>query len=623
MYFFAYAAFALAAVALWRRYAVRLEWKSMRTGTITADLVFAAFFGLMAYLGQPTLSFDFFGNYMLLLMLCGYMMVVIFFLRDFSDLLREMHGGLKDQIVRGTRLAMMIPLCGAAFCFAVVLIASPITGWSAFHAERYHQLLGVPEERAFSEDVSPIDLDRMRIVDQSIAQRLGDKTLESRPGLGTRVHLGKMNIQAVNGCFDTQDGAGGEQQLCWDNELAWVGPLVHSGMFKWAANDVTDGYVIVSATKRAAAHLVTGIDGEPLRLRYLRRGAYFGDVLERHLRANGYASRGLHDYSFEIDDAGRPRWVVTTYRRTIGFFGHDADGVVIVDPETGDFASYPAETAPSWVDRIQPGRFVRAQIRGWGKYSLGWLNSWIGQRDVMAPTPGMSLIYGSDGRGYWYTGVQSAGVDSGTNSFLLTDVRSKAVRRYMIAGANESAAALSAESTKEVREAGYASATPILYNINGEPTYFHILKGDDGLAKMYGFVSLRDYATVGVGVGVEDAMLNYGMALSKRSFAGESLQGIVQETAMRGRVLRTFAHDGNMHLLICRNDAANCWDEAFEVHGPLGLAPNLKWAQKGDRVGFVMRSGGGESRPLVRFNILRRAEQLSLTQQLHDGRPSG
>ena len=88
----------------------------------------------------------------------------------------------------------------------------------------------------------------------------------------------------------------------------------------------------------------------------------------RHVRTSGYASAGLTDYSFEIDNDGRPFWVITRYERTIGFSGADTRGVLVVDALTGQINSHTVPDAPAWIDRIQPEQLVRRQLNYRGAY---------------------------------------------------------------------------------------------------------------------------------------------------------------------------------------------------------------------------------------------------------------
>lgn len=378
---------------------------------------------------------------------------------------------------------------------AVVFGVMGVTTWSALHASNYRELIGSVTESDYSADTSPVDPAHVRTVDQALAQRLADKLLGEDPALGSRVSVGAMHIQQVNG------------------RLYWVAPLDHSGLFKWFKfrNDGTPGYIMVSATDDRDRRMVETVDREPVHLVY-NGGNWFGSRLERYLYAHGYTTKGLTDFTFEIDDSGRPYYVVTRYRPRIGFGGLDAMGVVVLDAQTGEITEYATADAPAWIDRIQPEPFVRQQVAWWGHFVHGWWNP--SDVDEVMPTAGTALVYGEDGRSYWYTGMTSVGADQGTIGFTLVDTRTKEARLYHQAGATEQAASGSAEGA--VQNAGYRAGFPIPYNVAGQPAFFVILKDNNGLAKAYAWVNQQNYQIVGVGETVADAMLQYRRRLVSR-----------------------------------------------------------------------------------------------------------
>jgi hypothetical protein len=404
-----------------------------------------------------------------------------------------------------------------------------------------------------------------------------------------------MNIQLLDGCFTIREYDGSVRELCFDDEFMWAGPLIHDGFLRWFSHDVTPGYVVVSATDASKVYMVTsvaptGVSALPdsgLRLRYLRAGAYFGDDLQRHLRSNGFVSAGLTEGAFEIRDDGRPFWVVTRYAKRIGFSGEDPTGIVLVDAQTGAIEEHDIAGAPAWVDRVQPKDFVVEQLDDWGKYVRGWWNSLFSRLDVIQTTPGMSLVYGSDGRTSWYTGMQSAGADDGTVGFVLVDTRTKKVRWYRMPGAMETSAQSAAENARGVREAGFEATFPVLYNIGGVPTYLTTLKGDDGLVKMFGFVSAQNLMVVGVDSTIQDALRNYQNSLQQQ---GRTLvaDDLVKQQRLEAEVLaiaRERRGDIEYYYLILKGR------EDTEFYAAPELSPELKWTRVGDTVAIDFDEG--------------------------------
>lgn len=213
----------------------------------------------------------------------------------------------------------------------------------------------------------------------------------------------------------------------------------------------------------------------------------------------------MTDFSFEIDDAGLPFWVVTTYDKKIGFGGSDVTGTLVVNAQTGEITQYSMMDTPLWVDRIQPLDLIQEQLSDWGEYVHGYWN-WSNENKLQT-TEGLTLVYGENHKSYWYTGLSSVGKEESTVGFVLVDTRTKEATYYKQSGATEYAAQSSAEG--KVQEKGYHASLPIPYVINNIPTYVMTLKDDGGLVKMFAMVSIKDYTIVGVGNTMRETLMAY------------------------------------------------------------------------------------------------------------------
>lgn len=471
----------------------------------------------------------------------------------------------------------------------VLVAALPIAvSLPMLHAADYRGLIGDVMESDYSADTSPIDPAHVRVIDRSVAYRLAEKRLGENTALGSQVQIGTLSIQQVNG------------------KLYWVAPLEHSGLFKWLANrEGTPGYVMVSATDERDVRLVQQWNGGALHIKY-NDGAFLGDHPARHLYTHGFARTGLTDYTFEIDDTGRPYLVVTTFGKRVGFGGADATGVAVLDVQTGEVWRYGIEDAPAWVDRIQPEGFVIDQLNGWGRYVNGWWNP--SKLDQLMTTRGTSLVYGDDGRSYFYTGMTSVGTDQSTVGFVLVDTRDKAARFYKQTGATETAAMASAEGS--VQEKGYRATFPVLYNVSGLPTYFMTLKDGEGLVKSMAFVSVENYQVVGVGETVAAALRSYRRSIASRGneIAPDASVAYARAT---GRVLRispdTRAGETYYYLLI----------EGQERHafvGSAGVSVELPLTREGDVVTIQYEDGGSSVVDVMGFDNVGLEFQRSAAQ---------
>jgi len=447
----------------------------------------------------------------------------------------------------------------------LLFIIMVITTMPILRSKDYRHLIGGITSTPFTKLVSPVDLTQIPVVDRTFASMLAEKKLGDDFALGSRVTLGWPTRQMVNG------------------ELLWVIPLLHSGFFKWITNlDGTPAYLVVSATNPQDVRFVRDINGKPVKIKY-QPNAYFQQDLHRHLYTHGYFAKGLTDFTFELDDDGTPYWTTTVYNKNIGFSGDDAVGIAIVKTDTGEISYYPKDKVPIWVDRINPAEFVLSQLNWWGNYVNGFWNTKFGKRDMLMTTDGYNVIYGTDDKCYFYTGMSSVGSDEGAVGFVLVDTRTKKTHLYKLSGATEFAAMQSAEG--KVQNFKYRATFPILINISGMPTYFITLKDNAGLVKMYAMVSVKDYSVVGVGETVKGTRDSYLMVLSSSRAGNLPSLTVITET-LKGTVTRigSDVRDGRTFYYI----------SLLEIPGKIlvansDLSSQLPVTQKGDlvEVGFV------------------------------------
>ena len=448
--------------------------------TIKAILLLVIVAFLLFYFNLPVLNYGFIALPIILLVIT---IIGVFIFTRFKVVNEK-----KIQLVEKPSKIFII-LIGLLLFYIIVF---PLfTSLPMFRSQSYKNLIGkVADGTKISNHIAPISIDEIRVVDENLAYLLGEKILGSQPALGSQVELGHFCIQKVG------------------EDLYWVAPLLHSGFFKWINNQKgTAGYVMVSATNERDVKLVQNVGGKDIKIKY-QPEAFFGSQIERHLYFNGYATVGLADYTFEIDDKGNPFWVATKYDKKIGFAGNDAIGIVIVDAQTGTMTDYKIADAPKWVDRVQPIDFIEEQLNDWGKYVHGYWN--FSNADKLQTTEGLTLIYGENNKSYWYTGLTSVGKEESSVGFVLVDTRTKETTFYKQSGATEFAAQGSAEG--KVQEKGYHSSLPIPYNINNIPTYVMTLKDDGGLVKMYAMVAISDYTIVGVGNSMREALTSFKSA---------------------------------------------------------------------------------------------------------------
>lgn len=456
-----------------------------------------------------------------------------------------------------------------------------ITSTPLFFSQNYRNLLGTVEESSFTQDVEPISVQQIRIIDTETARKLAEKKIGEVPALGSETQMGELVLQKIK------------------NKLYYVAPLEYRGIFQWLTNrsQGTGAYIMVSATNPQDVHLVQNVNGQELHIRYQMK-AFLFDYLPRYLYAHGLVNVGMTDFSFEVDDELRPYWVATLYRNKVGYSGSDAVGVVTVDAQTGEISRYQVDNAPEWIDRIQPERMVYQQVAAWGEYVNGFWNALLTKTGTLKPADNsMHLIYGNDNQVYWYTGITSSGKDESTVGFVLVDSRTKQAKWYKVSGATEDGARKSAEG--QVQEKGYRAGYPVLYNVGGIPTYIASLKDKEGLLKAVALVSVENYNIVGVGPDVEAALRNYRQSLAGQNY-GFVPGNEVKEVKLEGKVLRInpVVKGGESYFYFTLDR-----DSRIFV-GSVQTAPRLALTAGGDRVEISFIDTGEAVLPIRTFNVI-------------------
>lgn len=374
---------------------------------------------------------------------------------------------------------------------ALLFIVRLLSGWSLFRADDYKAMIGQVQERVWTQDVQPKDTHHIRLVPKTLAEWLADKQLGEASGtVGSQFQVDddRMTIQMIKGSI-------------W-----YVAPLDFKDFGAWQSTHVSPGYVMVSA-EDPLRHVVVKTDQ---RFAYTP-GAYFGHNLERHLWTNGYATRGLTDYTFEVDDNGHPWWVVTVFRPTISWWGERIDGVVIVDPTTGVDRFYAMKDVPKWVDRVVPADIASDYITWRGEYGRGWWNSIWAEKGLTEPGT-LTFVHGADGSPYWVTDVTSTNSkDQSLVGLMYTNARTgRSVYYKAVGGTTDSV--LSAVNNK-VAYRHWHGKSPVIYNIYGTMAAIVPLLGENNTFQGAAIVRV-DNLQVAIGSDLNDAFGEYQKALA-------------------------------------------------------------------------------------------------------------
>ncbi len=396
-----------------------------------------------------------------------------------------------------------------------------------FNAKSYSRRIVVDETGDFIKDIKEVDFNSLPLLDRDSSEKLGDRVMGQMSDFVSQYYVSNQYTQ-----------------INYKNDIVRVTPLEYADFIKWIFNrgEGVKGYIKVNSVN-GNTELVKLEKG----MKYMP-SAYFNDNLYRKLRFK-YPTKIFGDAKFEIDNEGKPYWIVPTY----GYIGVECKtkvtGVVIMDPVTGESKLYKMDKVPSWVDNAYNAELLIEQINNWGTYRDGFLNSIFGQKNVVNTTTGYNYL-AMDDDVYLYTGITSVLSDESNLGFILSNMRTGKTVFYSVPGAEEYSAMASAEG--QVQQMSYVSTFPLLINLNNKPTYLVSLKDAAGLVKMYGFIDVADYQKVVVtdaSSGIIKASQNY---LNK--YADEISESLLVTKTIKVKRISNAIINGNTYYYITDSD---------------------------------------------------------------------
>ncbi len=432
-----------------------------------------------------------------------YLAVVIFIYIGIFGIVSKAY--FRPEYMEYAKNKVKIPIA-LILVIAVIVGIGYLTGVELFRAKDYAELIEVKEGN-FAEEIAEIDFSSVPRLDKDSSNMIATRALGELSDYVSQF--------VVNSYYSTQ--------INYKGTPVRVQSLDYGDVFKWLKNtkEGIPAYIIVDMTTQKAetVRLEEGMKYSP--------AEHFNEYLIRHVRFK-YPSLILSEPSFEIDETGRPFWVVPVLDKTIGLFGGtDVIGAVIVDSINGDTTllstsldgttklptdKFVTDKEFQWLDRIYSATIVNQQYNYYGKYNNGFWNSIIGQENVKITSQGYNYLALNDDV-YMYTGVTSISSDQSIIGFVLINQRTKEANYYQVSGALENTAQTSAQG--KVQQYGYRATFPILLNVSGEPTYFMALKDSSELVKMYAMVNVKQSTVVGVGTSLAECTENYAAELKK------------------------------------------------------------------------------------------------------------
>ena len=447
------------------------------------------------------------------------------------------------------KVASWIPVA-----ITLVGVLGAVASLSVFpgNAAKYASVLET-QDADFAQDIQQVDYSEIPIIDRDSAALLGNRAMGNIPEYVSQFEI-----------------AGTYSQINYQGTPVRVSPLGYADLFKWLTNraEGIPAYALVDMTTQDAQIVKLGD-----RAIFYSRSEPLARNIDRYVQLK-YPFYMFDEKSFEIDEDGQPWWICPVQTRTIGLFGGTTiERVVMVNATTGECTDLAIDDVPQWVDRAYPAELLIQQYNWSGKYQDGWLNSWLGQKNVVQTTPGTDGNVGynyiaKDDDVWVYTGVTSATADNSIVGFVLVNQRTAESHYYPVAGATEESAMQSAEGA--VQNLRYSATFPILINVSEQPTYFMALKDNAGTVKKFAMVDIQHYQNVATGDTVAETQKSYqAMLATSGTLSGDAAEANTQEQTGAIRSMTQAVLDGNSHFYVTLEGVEGIYD--FALPAQLGI----------------------------------------------------
>ena len=452
------------------------------------------------------------------------------------------------------------------------------------NAAKYATVLNTVDHD-FASDIQEVNYSEIPVIDRDSAILLGNREMGSIPE-----YVSQFEISSLY------------SQINYQGTPVRVSPLGYADLFKWFTNRGTGipAYALVDMTTQDAQIVTLGDNAI-----FYSQSEPLARNIDRYVQLK-YPFYMFDEKSFEIDEDGHPWWICPVQKRTIGLFGGTTiDRVVMVNATTGECTDISIDEVPQWVDRAYPAELLIEQYNWSGAYKDGWLNSWLGQKNVVQTTPGTDGNVGynyiaKDDDVWVYTGVTSATADNSIVGFVLVNQRTAESHFYSVAGATEESAMQSAEG--QVQNLRYTATFPLLINVANQPTYFMALKDSAGLVKKFAMIDIQRYQNVAVGDTVAECQKSYEALLATNGVdTGDSMPTDVKQAKGIIATMAQAVIEGNSHYYVTLQGDSSIYD--FPLPGMLEIVAY----SAGDEISFTYIDAGTTAFPAQSIDSVKTA----------------
>lgn len=384
-----------------------------------------------------------------------------------------------------------------------------------------------------------------------------------------------------------------------DGDFVYIAPVEFSGFFKWWNADSTPGYFTMSATDASANPKF--IKEEMI----YTPSSYFGKNIERQMRNENPQAVFYGEPQLEIDEQGKPYYIRSYGKFISARNGFDVEGIVVVDPASGESVNYVLADVPAFIDGAVSPESVSLENSYYGNYANGFWNSKFSKKDVKLPSDegteaNVSPIFDADGEMFYFTDFTSPkeGVDS-MLGYALTHARTgdstfftgSLEDSYMDSGGNLQII------EKQFIEKEWTGEMPVLYNFYGEASWLTPVLDSNGFLQNYFIVSAANPEISVFAETPNEALRLYQTALQR---GGSIVDGASEapEAEADGTVERVFKEKTGDYTIV-----SFLLDDGMNYIVSSESNPLVIYLEVGDAVAFTFADTGELFLPVKELQI--------------------
>ncbi len=300
-------------------------------------------------------------------------------------------------------------------------------------------------------------------------------------------------------------------------KTVYIAPVEFDGFWRWQRARQSPGYFMIDATNvNAEPHFVKQS------MKYTPSAYLFEDAQRViYNRFPGWVQEGQPQ--LEIKDSGEPYFIQTVYkaRGVSSRINYKSLHVVVLNAKTGDTKLYSAAGAPKFINESIASSTAAEMNEIFGWYGNGYFNAHFNKTGVKDPNSngtedGVTPVVDKHGDISYFNDFTSpkTSADS-TMGYSMINARTGTLTYYT----GKNIGVMDSDGAKKIAEKEYVaqkwSATmPIMYNIDGTPTWVVSLLDSTGAFRSYAYIKAADQSVKAYATTAAQALDQYRVQLA-------------------------------------------------------------------------------------------------------------